>query len=524
MKPSHVLLSFLVTCIGLSFSQSELSASKTDEKLRFGVAVANGLGVPIRDLQSDEFVIEVGGKIQPASTASAAASSATEGDASSNRGIKGRGLVVVVLDTIHANWNDEKDLRASAGRYLAWFAQRDAPISLLVLSQDRKLHAVHEYTAGSATLAAALERADAEMHHRTSAGNASPEVAAETRRLVDFYRGTSKDFAWAQQIPLLTYPGAVLDGFHTVAEYTANIPGRKSLIWVSGMIPFEMEEKQGRIASLSPDYTHRMTEHELSQLQELWKTSMAAIQRSQIALFPVATRTNAITQVSSEVLHAMVSLARMSGGREVHTVGDAFQQLEDLPESNSAAYDVLVPLQAVQDCKAEWCELRITVKRAGARVLAPNGFFRDMNALQPAATQAKALHPTLDSNSASGPDSIPFTVSWKPAEPGGNKKKLPFNITFGPEAGLLKNGSNELDLEITVHAICNGVDKQAVKFDAKGQLPPTTLDQVHLKGFVLNNVVSLETGEYDVRFVVHDKTSGRSGIVHSPLKVNAEGS
>ena len=212
----------------------------------------------------------------------------------------------------------------------------------------------------------------------------------------------------------------------------------------------------------------------------------------------------------------MESLAHMTGGREVHGVGDVFGQFLDLAEDNAAAYEVVLSPEAGRNCKSDWCELRITVKRSGARVLAPAGFFRDARVVP---LEIPAVVARLPMEPDPGPNPIAFTVSWKPAEAAGTKKKLAFVVIFGPTAGVPSEGSTELNLEITVHAISNGTDKQAIKFGVQTQLPSATLDQIRTKGFVLNNAIELEPGDYNVRFVVQDKISGRSGILSVPLKV-----
>ena len=502
-----------------TFCQSVSQGTITAGKLRFAVVVSDSHGAPIRDLHSDDFVIEVAGKPQPGQVQSpvAAAPQASAGSAND-----GRGLVVVVIDTIHTMWAEEKDVRLDAEKYLAACAKRDVPVSLLVLSHDGVLNPVHEYTTNSATLTAALERADAEMHHRTLVAGASPEVVAEAGRFVDFYKGAGN---FATPRATMAYPGVILDGLRTVARYVAGIPGRKSLIWINSMVPFAVDEKQGRIASptqqaVTPEqavYPDLLTPDQVNQLQAMWKESIGAVQRSELALFPVLTRHTAAISMDTEVLHSMESLAHMTGGREVHSVGDVFGQFLDLAESNAAAYEVVLSPEAARNCKSDWCELRITVKRSGARVLAPEGFFRDASVVPPETSVAVARLPTEPDP---GPNPIPFTVSWKPAEGAGTKKKVAFVVSFGPTAGIPSEGSTELNLEITVHAISNRTDKQAMKFGAKTQLPSATLDQIRAKGFVLNNAIELEPGDYDVRFVVQDKISGRSGILSVPLKVS----
>lgn len=512
MKRYLFLLSLLPVLTSPSFCQSATGAAPAAGKLRFAVVVSDAHGAPIRDLRREDFEIEVAGKPQSGDVLAPA----PPPDASHRSASDGRGLVVVVIDTIHTRWREEKDLRLDAGKYLAGCAKRNVPVSLAILNHNGVLVPVHEYTAGSATLAAALEQADAEMHHRTPVAGASPEVVAEARRFVDFYRGSG---AFSSAESMRAYPGAVLDGFNTVAQYTSAIPGRKSLIWISTLIPFEVEEKKGRVASPTNEndllYPYVLTPDQVNDLQVIWKQSIGSVQRSELALFPVAIRATAAVRLDPQVVHSMSSMAHMTGGFETHSVGNVFGFFQELPETNTAAYDVVLSPEAARECKSDWCELKITVKRADAHVAAPQGFFRDASVVPDA--PVVAAHAPLEPDP--GPNAIPFTVNWKPAEDAGSKKKVAFVVSFGPTAGIPSEGSTELNLEITVHAIANGADKQAVSFGAKTQLPQATLDQIRTKGFVLNNAIELDPGDYDVRFVVHDKVTGRSGIISVPLKV-----
>jgi VWFA-related protein len=221
------------------FCQSAAHDATPAGKLRFAVVVSDAHGAPIRDLHSDEFTIEIQGKRHPVQVQ--APPPGVDQNAAD-----GRGLIVVVIDAMHTLWNEEKDLRLNTGKYLAACAKRDVPISLLLFSRNGALIPVHEYTTSSATLAAALEQADAQLRHKTSSNRATPEVTAEAQRLLDFYKGQGK-FASRQAIE--EYPGAILGGIKNVTQYVAGIPGRKSLIWISSTFPFAVDEKAGKILS-----------------------------------------------------------------------------------------------------------------------------------------------------------------------------------------------------------------------------------------------------------------------------------
>ena len=505
------LLTLLLTLRAVP--QSSLTNTAAPTKLTFTALVVDSHGVPIRDLRDDDFALEVAGKTQPVQVQNPRpiADPSSAGT---------RGLVVVVVDAMHMRWEEVKDVRLNAGNYLAACAKHDFPVSLFLFSRDGVLTPVHEYTTSSATLSAALQQADAEIHHRASTGGAAPEVTAEAQRLLDFYRGQGK---FASQSALEEYPGAILGGFKDVAQSVASIPGRKSLIWISSTFPFAVEEKKGKIlsptkTSLAPGdliYPNLLTPDQVRHLQGIWEESISAAQSAELALYPVQTRATAAIPLNPEVINSMSTLAHLTGGLEVHSVGDFFGQFVDMAEQSRAAYEVVISTDAGAVCKSDWCPMKIAVKRPGARVLAPQGFFRNARAVP----QAPIADAQTSGEPSSGPNAIPFTVTWKPAEDAGAKKKIAFVVAFGPAAAIPAAGSTQLNVEVMVHAFADGADKQAVSFGANTELPAAQVDEVRTKGFVLNHAIELEPGDYSVRFVVHDKVSGRLGVLTVPLKV-----
>lgn len=517
---SLLVFPLLITILWTLLAWSQSAARPTsNEKLRVAVVVSDRKGASLPALRSGDFTIEVAGKTKSRDFQIVAPP--YEAGIQSPRGTRisefnGRGLVVVVLDTIHTRWSEDKDVRAGALKYLSGFASRRAPITLFVLGSEGTLNPVHEYQSGSATLAAALVLADAELHNRNPATEASSEIEAETRRLVDFCKGTGKFSASLDKDR--GKPGYVLAAMETVARYASGVPGRKSLVWVSSMIPFEVEEKHGRVATLarsevSADERLLLTSDEIKKLQVLWRESIGSMHQSEIALYPVLIRTDAAIWVQNNVLHAMASLARITGGREYHGTGDPFPQIGDLTGENEGAYEMLVAPEALRECGSDWCALNISVSGEGTHVFAPSGFFPDASLVLTTAGEGAP-------DPGSGPDAIPFTVTWKPIENVGGNKKCAFVITFGPKAGLMSGGSSELKLDITVSAVSDAVAKQTITFSANSQLAPAMIEQINLKGFALSNAIELQPGDYELSFVVRDKLSGRSGLLKVPLKVS----
>jgi VWFA-related protein len=494
------------------------------ETMHFAAVVTDDRGALIRDLAGKDFAIESGAKSQAVQLRNAPPIAdpvvVSDGEFTNrNNPSIGRGLIVIVLDTIHTRWLDEKDLRPTITKFMESCARRNSPVSLLVMDPEGGLHSVHDYASGSATLAAALERSDATMHGHTPAGDASPEIASEAARFVDFQKGTTANFTAANQ-PLRGRPELVLRMFRTVAEAASGIPGRKSLVRVASVTPFEVDEKTGQVLPLSTfaegsvEHTQTMSPEEMKALRPLWKSSVTALLRAQVAVVAVSTRRSAAISFDPQMLHATQIIAEMTGGREIHGP-DPFDLLGDLSDRNLAAYDLAIPVNA-DGCKSDWCRLKVTVERPGAHVLAPTGLFRDPGFGKEDYSLAAGLSAPLDFTE------LPFTLTWGANLAGSEaKKKVGFVVTFPPEADMPEHARNRLDLEIMVRATPALVgEAQNATFNAAGLLPPEQAQQAHEKGFALNNVIELAPGDYTIKFLVRDKVTGRLGSITVPLKVS----
>jgi VWFA-related protein len=525
MKNCRVVIAAVLwaaTCVAQSSSPGDAG------NLQFGAVVTDASGTAIHDVTTKDLTIEIQkktqpGQVQPISPVTAIVDPAPGEFTNRSNAVTGRGLVMLVIDTIHTRWLDERDLRPVIAKYLAFCASHNLPVSLLVMDPHGTLHTVHDYTTSSATLTAALNRADALLHGRPPS-DATPEVSAETARLVDFLKGAIANYAVAAA-PLRASPEPVLDMFRILSVATAGIPGRKALVWIANITPFEVEEKTGLVVGTTTmvngfgvtghEYqNHQMlTPDELKVLRPFWKACLTALLRSEVALYPLATRGQADTPVDTQALHAMHVLAAMTGGREVSPM-EPLASLAGISDQNLAAYDVAAS-DVKQSCKSDWCDLKVVVNRPGIRVMAPSGFFREAPAWQQAEVLSAGLSSSLDFTG------VPFILRWTTTEAAAQKKKLGFVVTFPPEANMPPPTGHELNLQIFVRATKLGTnDPQNANFNAAGQLSPDQARQAHQQGFALNNVIELAPGDYTVKFLVHDKLTGRLGSITVPLKVS----
>jgi VWFA-related protein len=536
MKFYPLFLAALLCTVG----SAQAPTSAKEGKVRIAVVVTDEHGAPIRDLTAKNFVIENHGKAQTWQIEMAATPSAPverqAGDFTNRDDIsKGRGLIVIVLDTLHTRWTDEKYLRPEIVKYLRACASRSEPVSLLLMDPHGVVQSVHDYAAGSATLTAALDLAEGVVHIPAATVPDSPEVVAEAARITEFLKGTVANNT-APSEPLRASPEPLLRMFHAVAQSAEGIPGRKSLVWIANITPFEVEDKTGMVISLSRqgsggdtasissglqqtlgvglvEHGDLMTESEIKQLRPLWKSSIDALLEAEMVLVPVGTKASATTSFSPQTLHAMKSLATLTGGEELHGP-DPFGLLGGLSQQNAAAYALAGGADAA-DCKSDWCGLKISVNRPGARLIAPAGLFRNVPTTADKDRLGEGLTLPFDFTQ------VPLTVRWTTTDASGAKKKVGFVVTFPPEANMPSGDKNELNLEIFVRATGpHGENLQNANFNAAGQLPPEAALQAHQQGFALNNVIELAPGDYTVRFLVHDKVTGRLGSVTAPVKVS----
>ncbi len=504
------------------------------------VAVTDSAGKPVTDLTKDDFVIERGGQAAALSTP-VAAQPAAPGKVTA---AETRGLVVLVLDTIHTRYVDEREIRQQLLTYLQTAAQKQQPVSLFVLS-PKGLNPVHEFTAGSAVLAAALDRADAELHKRPATGAVSPEVDAEARRLVEFARGADANLLQPDQLIRANIDG-VLDMFRVLGQSVAFLPGRKSLVWITNTMPFAVDTKthliaapfqysrgaalggpgvggadaagnfaRGATGSSGGGMAGRQTllsDKQLKALYPVWKSALGALFRGGMALVTVEARGSSTAATSSETVATMEALAAMTGGREVHGSNVPLAQLQDLGAVNAAAYDLSVAPAA---CRGEWCDLHVTLKRAGLRVAAPEGYFPpDPAELKD--TRARELASALASPLEF--DAVKFDVKSAGEEGTPGRKKVNFVVLLAAE---VVSADGEVDLEIAARAYTpDGKTAQRALQTAATRLPPEALAQIRRDGLAVNYVIELPPGEYAVKFLVRDNLKNRMGSVTVPLKVS----
>jgi VWFA-related protein len=489
----RVLIALLLFTSIFSFAQKPATS--------FGVLVTDDRGDAIPSLTPADFSVTYASK-PIASDVKAEASPSTASHAptpGSNLGAAtaGRGLTIVVLDTIHTSVNQESNIRTAVAKFIADSTAHNQPVTLLQLT-PAGLRLIHEYSAA--------------------------DPASDAARMAEFMKGSGGNVGYADS-KMHAYPEAVLKMFQLVGEANRGIPGRKSLVWLTNIAPFEIDHKtkllvspvsvgQGAsvLGSAMPTKQNLLGDKELKELNLSWRRAINALVSSQTAVIPIELRGASQSGTFSETIVAMQEIAGLTGGREIRGNNNPLNSIDALVHP-PATYTVAVPGEA--PCTSDFCNLSVTSPRA-SKVMAPQGIFRAglVPPIPPADQLGRALNSPL--NFAE----LGFSVEITSTESTGGNRKLSIRAALDPASGVVDTAASSVAVELGLNVLLpDGTSKQKASFNAAGKLPPEAVKQISENGMNVKGTIDLPPGEYDLKFVVHDKLHDRYGSLTLSKKI-----
>src|SRR5438067_8121800 len=332
-----------------------------------------------------------------------------------------------------------------------------------------------------------------------------------------------------------------IDGFEDIARAFGGIPGRKSLIWVTGSFPFLLDKPGDPPSSRSfqPELSHAF------QLMNDANISIYPIDARGlvVALPDASTRARNPMQLTrgrldahADTITTMQSFAEMTGGRAFYNTNDlerAFRRAAD----DSSSYYLLGYYRNASDDKPGWRKLHVKVKRDSTNVRARSGYFVYAKNKGPAppSDMQQAVRSPLDFTG------VPIAVRWAADQQSSTGARGGGPSVNGASGSVTSSGKKKVAFELAVDR--NGVqvdnnDQNHVSFEVlalarkptgetaaqtsqtvDGHLKPETVTKIQTSGITYRNQLEVEPGDYTVRFVVRDNRSGRIGTVSAPLEV-----
>jgi VWFA-related protein len=441
-------------------------------------------------------------------------------------------LNIIVMDTLNTPFLDQTRARQALIKFLEKTVQSGELTALLSLDQGG-VHVIHDFTEDMSVLTAALQRVKGKTNQmageNTEALNSGADQAASIREADDIL-----SFLEARQARMMQQftIQSTLDAFATIARAFGGIPGRKALIWVTGSFPF-------LVTSADDPPMARGFENEMEHAFQL-------LNDANISVYPVDARglvvgmwdisqrpsynpRNPGAQVRGNLdalrktLDTMQAFAAETGGRAFYNTNDIEGAFHRAAEDSASYYLLGYYRDTSGGDKPGWRKLKVKAKRDGLHLRSRTGYFVVKQTEKDDKADIRlAVGSPMDFTG------VLFAVRYGKIDPGqggrngsGNKRIVHFDIVIDRNA-LTADASDNNHMSFQVLALARNAQGDTVgelmqTIDAHPR--PASLEDIRTNGLGYRGTVSVEPGQYTVRFVIKDNLSGRIGTVSAPLKV-----
>ncbi len=532
------------------------------------VVVTDKQGKPITGLHPEDFEVEENGKTQkistfvPAGENLAGAQPLPPGIYSNRPQYRSPGgpVTVMLLDAVNTPFSDQGYARR---QMLSFVQQQYKPGQrMAVFTLTGPLNVLQDFTSDPQVLAAALQRYRPQAQEFASAGRAETSAAAgnpttgstvaaldastrpssgggtdtslrsgaavqiaAAQAAVEAFAGAQAGYAEDQRAVLS------LNALNSLARILGGLPGRKSIIWVTGNLPFSLvpenrtmtdAELEETLPSLN---TRRVGEHASGTQAATFRQSHAGdirelesrLASAQVAVYPVDAR-GLTMSTSTESQETMIDIAHETGGRAYVNQNEIKFGVERAFQDSAASYTLgYYPENKKYDGK--YRQIKVKVKRDGVDVQNRRGYFavdpaqlKGYNSEQAVASAlSDALPSTLvaftarvvpsaDNRTAKGKVGVDFlvdasTVSAEDAGGGKNLNVAFYAAVYSPDGKMVGNRSMKVDQT----------------FDAN------TYQQLVQHGLLLHMDLDPQPGNNQLRLGVQDNRTGLVGSLGAPM-------
>jgi VWFA-related protein len=508
-----------------------LSAAAQDS-IRLTVSVTGAGGSPVSNLKQTDFSVQDTGKPRTidsfVSPQTPVVAPQLEANQYSNAPDASQaGAIFVVFDTIHTRFIEERDMREMVLKFLGRTAQAKRTVALAILDNNG-LHVYHDYQTSSNVLLAALIKSGL---GGLKGGTPPPgvndaEVTAEAARLTAFSKGDLSNATPQNQL-LLSNIDMPLMMFRDVARAGYGLPGRKSLVWVTNAVPFDIDPKNFQFVSpkesnfgaavngaQTPGTKDAISGDQVKRLMPIWRRSMRELFDGGVAVYPVEAQNSTTAGSDVYTQSRMKTLAQLTGGKAFYGGNDPFPEIFQTSAGNVAGYVVGYPAES--NPGPAFHRVQVTVNQPGSVVKAPEGYFPAEGTLKSRLQEdiSTSLQSPLDDTG------IVFSLKFTGNENSGGKKKINMVISLAGDSGVLNEAARSVDLAIlAVAKDAKDTTVGQLNENAGGQFPPEAVAQIKELGFQLKRSIEVPVGDFTLHFVIRDNQNGRIGSLIVPLSV-----
>jgi VWFA-related protein len=403
-------------------------------------------------------------------------------------------VTVILMDAVNTRFHDLAYVRARVIAFVRSLTPRDQ-VALYLLTPS-KLYALHDFTNDSETLV------------RSVAGDSENADAATKRAnklIIDAF-AESNYFYKGGRMGVVENTS---EAMKQIAKNVANIPGRKSLVWISGGFPLYIGERD-------PIGT-RAERYDFSPMISATAKMLA---NADVAVYPVDARgLIAPTGGRGYVLpnfDAMIMIAEGTGGHAYYNTNDISGSIRKAIDDSVSSY-LLAYYPTNNNWDYSFRSIGVKVARKGLHLRYRTGYYAI-----PDTNDGSGMRDQLISNAIHSPIQMMDLGLEVHAEANvtANERELTVNVRVDPaQMHFETTGEGRMDsLEVVWAGI--SADGRVLERDSDRitlQPEQNGYDEIQHSGFSFTQRFLLRKDAVELRLVVRDSGSGAIGSVNVPL-------
>jgi len=329
-----------------------------------------------------------------------------------------------------------------------------------------------------------------------------------------------------------------LTGLQQIAQACALVPGRKSLLWVTGGFPFDVSPTDMMIHG--QEATFRGGRRDWSDLYPDYLRTWRALHDAQVVLYPIDVRGINNPMLMDPSIHNLndlagsigtygqqqnntteYSFAQATGGKAFFGTSDLKEAFEQATRDSDQYYMLGYYITPDAHTKPGWHPITVKSDRPGVEVRARRGYFYNPTVADLDATRERDLSAGVFSPIEF--TAITLTARWTGiTQSKGVGKQADFQLVMPANFTDIEPPENRIKLDIVaqVKTLEGNPVGETYSRSIEGKLNEQQSQQLRDKGFTYaGGLQGLPPGDYTVRFVVRDGLNGHMGSVNAPLKV-----
>lgn len=499
----------------------------TTRVVQVNVVVTDKSGHPVDGLTQDDFILKEDGRPQQIAGFSVERSRVLPPPAEplppdifTNRyELKGgapSSATAILFDTLNTRQRDKYFARDEFAKFLRTQLQPSDRVALYVLGHDLRL--LHDFTSDAAGLLAALDGSPRAIRLLDSFDpdkggiESSPAAGAVAIDMKETEKKADEKLSDTYAAVRVYRTAAALEA---IGSRLAALPGRKSLVWITGGIPAYI--------GLEDELTARQKRFGVSRLRMFTDQIEQVARRlgaADVAVYPVDAQgllalPGPRARFPENYLAArgtLRTLAARTGGRATVDNNDIAGAVRRALDDSRITYTL-----SYQPTHDQWDgrfrSIKVATRRPGVTLRHRGGYFADGEQSVTPQNREKALDAAIASPlEATG---IRLVVALKPDTP--TPGRLAVRILMEPaDVRLVQKDGRwiaQLDIAYVQWAVPADPHATAIKRHLELPLSPAEFQTALEKGLVVQDDLSASSSAHLLRIIVHDASTGATGSV-----------